>query len=138
MNRLLRPLRAPLPLAAALVALALAAGCTPPEGGARLDTGQAANTLSSAEIREIVARNPGAVVYDVLRQERPRWFSRRSITNPLWVYETGGVRIGEAETILRRVNIGQLDRVEYLPAISATGRFGSGHEAGAIVIYYRI
>ena len=112
------------------------------------------NRLTSEEIRA----RPGATVHDLIRSKRPSWlsvrgsatFETRTVQDPysaspkpmtvgaepqIIVY-VDDVRRGSQE-VLRSMSTDDVESIERLDAASATQRFGTGHEHGAIVIRRR-
>jgi hypothetical protein len=132
----LRP-RAPLVVLASLLLLTSLGGlaaCTAPEVGAAQDRSRA--VLPAEQIREYLSTHPAATAYDMIRQYRPNWLSRRNPNTYVWVYEAG-TRVGDANRYLRGISLADVSQMEYLTPTTATARFGIGHEEGAILVTYR-
>ncbi len=109
------------------------------------------NVLTAQEI----SAAPAATVYELLRSKRPRWLSVRGsstlrtvagkdIMGQPTVFQTEAeiavyfdeVKAGSQE-ILRTMSTSAVESIEYLDAASATQRFGTNHEYGAILIRRR-
>jgi hypothetical protein len=112
------------------------------------------NRLTSEEIRA----RPVTTVHELIRSRRPSWlsvrgsatFETRTVQDPysatrkpmtvgvepsIIVY-VDAVRHGSHE-VLRSMSTEDVESIERLDAASATQRFGTGHEHGAIVIRRR-
>lgn len=112
------------------------------------------NRLTSEEIRAW----SGTTVYDLIRSKRPGWlsvrgsatFETRTVQDPysatpkpmtvgapseIIVY-VDDVRRGSQQA-LRSMSTEDVESIERLDAASATQRYGTGHEHGAIVIRRR-
>ncbi|MDQ3515676.1 MAG: hypothetical protein M3403_02735 [Gemmatimonadota bacterium] len=109
------------------------------------------NVLTAEEIDEASA----STVYELVRSKRPRWLSVRGsstlrtsagtdmlgkpMTYPaeaeIAVY-IDDVKHGSQET-LRSMSTNTIETIQYLDAGSATQRFGTNHEYGAILIRLR-
>lgn len=109
------------------------------------------NVLTAEEISEASA----STVYELVRSKRPRWLSVRGsstlrtaagrdnlgqpMTYPaeaeIAVY-VDDVKYGSQET-LRSMSTNTVETIQYLDAASATQRFGTNHEYGAILIRFR-
>ena len=106
------------------------------------------NTLTASEIEASTA----ASVYQLIQQKRPRWLSPRgsstlrtqsgtdmfgrpteSPADPEIAVYVDEVRHGTQET-LRSMPPHTVESMEYLDAASATQRFGTNHEYGAILV----
>lgn len=91
------------------------------------------NRLTQAEL--LTARAP--TLYDAIQQQRGLWLQVRgpdSFSSPsAVVVYLGSVRLGGVES-LRTLAIPQVSEVRWLSPTEATGRYGVGHGAGAIVI----
>lgn len=108
--------------------------------------------LSSEEIRA----RPVSSVNDLIKSLRPGWLSARGSATlrtgtakddfgnaavvgvqPVIVIYVDNMRHG-AHDVLRSMSTEDVDSIERLDAMSATQRFGTGHEHGAIVIRRRV
>ena len=106
------------------------------------------NALTASEIEASTA----ASVYQLVQQKRPRWLSPRgsstlrtqsgtdmfgrrteSPADPEIAVYVDDVRYGTQET-LRSIPPHTVESMEYLDAASATQRFGTNHEYGAILV----
>lgn len=108
------------------------------------------------ETDEIRAR-PVSSLHDLIKSRRPNWLSvrgsatlrTRSAPDPyggapitvgvapvIQVY-VDNVRQGSVE-ILRSMSTDDVDSLEHLDAMTATQRFGTGHEHGAILVRRRV
>ena len=134
------------------VLLALAGVQATAEGQAKPKADR--NKLTSEEIRA----RPATTVYDLIRSRRPSWLSvrgsatfetrtvqdpfsasRKPMTvpaEPTIIVYVDNVRRGSQE-VLRSISTDEVESMERLDAASATQRFGTGHEHGAIVITRR-
>jgi hypothetical protein len=110
------------------------------------------NVLTAEEIRTASV----STVHELLRSKRPRWLSVRGSSTlrtvagkdimgkptvfpaeaEIAVY-FDGVKAGSQE-ILRTMSTNAVESIEYLDAASATQRFGTNHEHGAILIRRRV
>jgi hypothetical protein len=75
-----------------------------------------------------------------VRTLRPAWLRQRSAggfqsAGQVWVYRDG-MRFGGVE-VLSRVNTIEVDSIRYVDGITATQRWGLGHENGVIHIFSR-
>lgn len=73
---------------------------------------------------------------------RPRWLrgyaaatSRNGQTDQVWVF-LDGTRVGPMRE-LRRINVGQIGELRYIPSEEAVARWGLGYSAGVIMISTR-
>ena len=110
------------------------------------------NVLTAEEIDEASA----STVYELVRSKRPRWLSVRGsstlrtaagtdmLGRPM-IYPAEAeiavyfddVKRGSQET-LRSISTNTVETIQYLDAASATQRFGTNHEYGAILIRRRV
>lgn len=137
---------------AVAVVLALAGLQATAEAQARPGTDR--NRLTSEEIRA----RPTTTVYDLIRSKRPGWlsvrgsatFATRTVQDPFSASPkpmTVGVEpeiivyVDDAKRgshhVLRSMSTEEVESIERLDPPSATQRFGTGHEHGAIVIRMR-
>lgn len=106
------------------------------------------NMLTAAEIEG----STSATVYQLIQQKRSRWLSTRGTSTlrttsgvdmtgeryerpaePEIAVYVDEVRNGNQE-VLRSMPTHTVESVEYLNAVSATQRFGTNHEHGAILV----
>lgn len=106
------------------------------------------NALAAAEIEGSTA----ASVYQLIQQKRPRWlFPRGSSTlrtqagtdlfgrptespaEPAIAVYVDDIRFGTQEA-LRTMSLHMVESMQYLDAVTATQRFGTNHEYGAILV----
>ena len=124
-----------LPLLSVLVAFALSNCAT---GGSTSSRGSG-NTLTADEIAGV-----GAVTaYEAVQLARPRWLVPRTLragATPAMGSERAGpvvyldgVRIGTLDE-LNRIRADAVAVMEYLSPSDATNRFGTNHDAGAILV----
>jgi hypothetical protein len=129
-----------------LLALSLALGavaCASSGAGAGLATDstgaapptvrRSGNLITEAEIAETAARDG----YHAVQLLRPQWFrvrgaSSMSATSEPAVY-LNGQRIGELRS-LGTIQATAIREMRFLTAAEATTRYGTGHEAGAIIV----
>ena len=110
------------------------------------------NQLTSEEIRA----RPVGTVYDLIRSRRSHWLSTRGsatlrtrsaadpyggppvavAVEPVIIVYVDNVRQGTHE-LLRSISTEDVESIERLDSMSATQRFGTGHEHGAILIRRR-
>lgn len=113
--------------------LALAASCATSPAGSQPAV-PVRNTLTGEEVR--ASGVPDA--YAAVRQLRSEFLNRRGTTqfgsSP--VFYIDGARVLDA-TALRSVSAEAVGRIDYIGALEATRRFGSGHSAGAILVMTR-
>ena len=135
---------------AAAVAVALVAVQATGEAQAKPKTDRSKITA------EQIAARPASNVHDLIRSLRPNWFhvrgsatmqsrdavdpySGRAVTVPLEpviVVYVDGIRFGVDEN-LKSMPTTDIALIERLDAVTATQRFGTNHEHGAIVITMR-
>ena len=110
------------------------------------------NKLTSEEIRA----RPASSVHDLIKAKRANWLSVRGSASfgtrasvdpwggkpmsvpvePVIVVYVDEIKLGSAE-ILRSMSTEDVESIERLDAASATQRFGTGHDHGAILIKRR-
>lgn len=119
----------------ATVVLVLFAGCA--TGGERTGS-RNLDAIPRDEIEQSAARN----AYDLIRQVRPAWLRTRGTTSfvrsggdPAVVY-IGTIRHGGLDT-LYGISTDAIESIQFIPATSATTRFGIGHAGGVIQITLR-
>ena len=69
-----------------------------------------------------------------VRQLRSRWLTSRGRGGPR--VHVDGARLGGMEE-LRNIRVSDVQQVEYMSAADATLRFGTGYDAGAIIVSTR-
>ncbi len=74
-------------------------------------------------------------VYSVIQQLRPRWLTSRG-RGTIKVIVDGSPRMDGFQD-LRSMRVSDVQEIEYLNASNATTRFGTGYDAGAIMIRTR-
>jgi hypothetical protein len=129
----LRPL---LPLA---FVLPLMAACAPRAQSAATSN---ANQLLRSDLVDY------STVWDAIQAQRSRWFNRRTPlyleprsptgvrdANPVWVYRDGQ-QIGNLD-VLRNMTTVEIELVQYFDPRTATLRWGTNHENGAILVVSR-
>ncbi len=134
---------------AVLLALAGVQATAEAQGGTKRARDR--NVLTAEEISEASA----STVYELVRSKRPRWLSVRgsstlrtsagidNLGQPMLypaeaeiaVY-IDDVKHGSQES-LRSMSTNTVETIQYLDAASATQRFGTNHEYGAILIRLR-
>ena len=73
--------------------------------------------------------------YQAIRQLRGRWLTSRGRGTPR-VHVDGGARQGGVQE-LQNIRVSEVQEVEFMGAADATLRFGTGYEAGAILVTTR-
>ena len=126
------------PLFSVVLALVLSSCATGGSGSSR----SSGNTLTAEEIAEVNA----LTAYEVVELARPRWLTPRTLragATPSMGSDRGGpavyldgVRVGTLEE-LRRVRADRVALMEYMSPSDATNRFGTNHDAGAILVTTR-
>ena len=114
--------------------------CSAPSGTAAGEGSE--NVLTSADIAAFAATDAGATAYDLVNQRRRLWLVTRgaegSVQAPS-VYD-GANRLGDADA-LRRINLAQLEQIEYLDPRVARNRYGVQNHpvgsGGAIIVSFR-
>jgi len=74
-------------------------------------------------------------LFQVIRQLRARWLTSRGRGTPVVVVD-GAPRQGGIEE-LRSLRVSDVQELRYMSASDATTRFGTGYEAGAILVTTR-
>ena len=100
------------------------------------------NTLTAEEIAEVNA----LTAYEAVQLARPRWLTPRTLragqTPSMGTDRAGpvvyldGVRVGTLDE-LRRLRADRVALMEYINPSDATNRFGTNHDAGAILVTTR-
>lgn len=79
-----------------------------------------------------------ATVYDVVQHLRPAWLLRSrpnpALPNQVLIIYIDGQRLGSGIDALRTLPVRSAYSVEFLSATKAQGRFGPGHNIGAIEV----
>lgn len=90
--------------------------------------------------REQIDEAPVATAFELIERMRPRWLRPRtqgsfSSTEPVYaeVYMDGR-RFGPVNS-LHQISTTSIDRIEYVDALDATTRFGTGHAGGVIHVH---
>ena len=131
-------------LASVFVAVVLS-GC----GGAATAARAGSSDRITSEVLR-AAEPEGLTVFQIIQRHQPRWLraSRGSSTlgnaaggvardrSVLARVVLDGVLYGEVDE-LRRINVTEVERIEYMSGADATTRFGTGYAAGAILVYTR-
>lgn len=120
----------------ALAATLAAGSCVAGPGGAETDRAAGG---SGPITREEIDRGQWRDAYELVRSLRPSWLWDRgpdSFENPgqIQVY-VDGTRLGEVR-LLRTLSTQGIERVEWIDAVSAAGRWGLNHAHGVIYITY--
>lgn len=138
---------------AVAVLLALAGVQATAEAQTRAKPVQDRNRIDAEEIRV----RPVTSLNDLIKSRRPHWLSTRGLATlrtrttpdllggpaltvgvePAIIVYVDNVRHGSHE-VLRSMSTDDVDSLEYLDAMTATQRFGTGHEYGAILIRRRV
>ncbi|MCR4339874.1 MAG: hypothetical protein NUW01_08320 [Gemmatimonadaceae bacterium] len=138
---------------AVAVLLALAGVQATAEAQTRAKPVQDRNRIDAEEIRA----RPVTSLNDLIKSRRPHWLSTRGSATlrtrtaadpfggpalnvgvePAIIVYVDNVRHGSHE-VLRSMSTDDVDSLEYLDAMTATQRFGTGHEYGAILIRRRV
>ncbi len=85
------------------------------------------NVLTGEQIRDTNA----VALYDALLELRPIWLRRRGLAEPVvYIY---GLRHGGVGT-LYGIAVNQVVRVEFISALDATTRYGTGHMGGVLLV----
>lgn len=138
----------PLVRAAVVVSLTLVGAQATAEAQSTSQRARDRNTLTAAEIEG----SNSASVFQLVQQKRPRWLSPRGSStfrtqtgtdmlgqpyekpaDPEIAVYVDDVRNGTQE-VLRSMPPHTVESMEYLDAASATQRFGTNHEHGAILV----
>ena len=105
------------------------AGCASGSGGG--GSRSSSNRLVAADM----ANQQELDLYQAIRQLRGRWLTSRGRGTPR-VHVDGGARQGGAQE-LQNIRVSEVQEVEFMGAADATLRFGTGYEAGAILVTTR-
>ena len=106
------------------------AGCASGSGG-----GGGSRSSSNRLVAADMANQQELDLYQAIRQLRGRWLTSRGRGTPR-VHVDGGARQGGAQE-LQNIRVSEVQEVEFMGAADATLRFGTGYEAGAILVTTR-
>ena len=107
------------------------AGCASGSGGGGGGSRRSSNRLVAADM----ANQQELDLYQAIRQLRGRWLTSRGRGTPR-VHVDGGARQGGVQE-LQNIRVSEVQEVEFMGAADATLRFGTGYEAGAILVTTR-
>ncbi len=107
------------------------AGCASGSGGGGGGSRSSSNRLVAADM----ANQQELDLYQAIRQLRGRWLTSRGRGTPR-VHVDGGARQGGIQE-LQNIRVSEVQEVEFMGAADATLRFGTGYEAGAILVTTR-
>lgn len=116
-----------------LVTLILASGCASAGPGAA-GGGGGANVITREQISP-----DDENAYLIVRRLRPAWLrprSQESITGQEPTFAqvfVDQLQVGDVD-YLYRISATQIDRIEYLSALDATTRYGTGYAGGLIIV----
>ena len=116
-----------------LLMTALGAACSTTGGGGG---GGNPDLITRAQIEE----SPVTTAFDLVERVRPRWLRPRtqaSFSSPEPTYPVvymDGRRFGEVGS-LHQISTTSVDRIEFIDALDATTRFGTGHAGGVIHVH---
>jgi hypothetical protein len=133
-------------IAGALVVALVTAGCASTSGGTSSGTTQRRGSSTLITESEIANANLESI-HDVIERLRPNMLRTRGQVGRLSGASEGdagaqssrirvylnGSTIGDI-TMLRSIQASTIKEVQYLSATDATTRFGTGHDAGAILL----
>lgn len=106
------------------------AGCASGSGG-----GGGSRSSSNRLVAADMANQQELDLYQAIRQLRGRWLTSRGRGTPR-VHVDGGARQGGVQE-LQNIRVSEVQEVEFMGAADATLRFGTGYEAGAILVTTR-
>ncbi len=106
------------------------AGCASGSGG-----GGGSRSSSNRLVAADMANQQELDLYQAIRQLRGRWLTSRGRGTPR-VHVDGGARQGGIQE-LQNIRVSEVQEVEFMGAADATLRFGTGYEAGAILVTTR-
>lgn len=130
----------PLPATVLFLGLALvlaSAGCAGANDGSR-GRGPSATFLEREEFADLAYSD----AYEIVARLRPRWMRGRGFStlqsqdSGLPVVYRDGRFLGELE-LLRDIDFGAVERMEFIGASDSTTRFGTGHLGGVILVTTR-
>ena len=111
------------------------AGCASGSGG----SGSSGSSGSSSGPNRLTAADlvnqQELDLYDAIRQLRGRWLTSRGRGTPRVVVDGSPRQSGIDE--LRSLRVSDVQEIEFLSASNATTRFGTGYDAGAILVTTR-
>ena len=107
------------------------AGCASGSGGGGGGSRSSSNRLVAADM----ANQQELDLFQAIRQLRGRWLTSRGRGTPK-VHVDGGARQGGVQE-LQNIRVSEVQEVEFMGAADATLRFGTGYEAGAILVTTR-
>ncbi len=106
------------------------AGCASGSGG-----GGGSRSSSNRLVAADMANQQELDLFQAIRQLRGRWLTSRGRGTPR-VHVDGGARQGGVQE-LQNIRVSEVQEVEFMGAADATLRFGTGYEAGAILVTTR-
>lgn len=109
------------------------AGCASGSGSSGSSSGSSSgpNRLTAADL----VNQQELDLYDAIRQLRGRWLTSRGRGTPRVVVDGSPRQSGIDE--LRSLRVSDVQEIEFLSASNATTRFGTGYDAGAILVTTR-
>ena len=114
------------------------AGCASGSGGSG-SSGSGSSSGSSSGPNRLTAADlvnqQELDLYDAIRQLRGRWLTSRGRGTPRVVVDGSPRQSGIDE--LRSLRVSDVQEIEFLSASNATTRFGTGYDAGAILVTTR-
>ena len=116
-----------------LTAFALAfglAGCASAGGGGGSGPRSSGNRIVLADLEG----HEQLDAYQAIQRLRPQWLRSRGSGSPV-LYVDGTRRGGMDE--LRSIRVADIQQLEYMSSSDASVRFGTGHQAGAILVNTR-
>jgi hypothetical protein len=134
-------------IAGALVVALVTAGCASTSGGSSSGTTPQRRGNSTLITESEIASANLETIYDVIERLRPNMLRTRGQVGRLSGASEGdagaqnsrirvylnGSSVGDL-TMLRSIQASSIREVQYLSATDATTRFGTGHDAGAILL----
>lgn len=108
------------------------AGCASGSGGGG---GGSSRSSSNRLVAADMANQQELDLYQAIRQLRGRWLTSRGRGTPK-VLVDGGARAGGVQE-LQNIRVSEVQEVEFMSASDATLRFGTGYDAGAIIVTTR-
>lgn len=120
-----------------LIEMALAsAGCASPGvSGGNASRSASPGAVTGEELRQVSARN----TYEALEQLRPIWLLPRPRSSLVFslasrpVVYVSGIPHGPVSS-LRGIEVNDVRRIDFMNAIDATTRYGTGHSGGIILV----
>ena len=126
------------PTTTSLLLVWLVVGITACGRSGRLPGGGVGDVVTRSQIRAL----PDASAFTVLQRLKPRWLLARipaTPSNPTPIYARvylDDLRFGPLES-LHRISTTSIERIEYLSALDATTRYGTGYMGGIIRVITR-